>query len=82
MCAFSRFMAFCGVHRVVGAGGMWSFGHEGSSENCLHVCKHACVCVGVCVHVYTSINLRVSQYQQTLSRKSLKLNCVVVNCAK
>lgn len=46
----------------------------------MRVCVSVCVCA--CVRVYTSINLRVSQYQQTLSRKSLKLNCVVVNCAK
>lgn len=56
------------------------FGHLAMKDPRRTVCM--CVSMRVCVRVYTSINLRVSQYQQTLSRKSLKLNCVVVNCAK
>lgn len=43
--------------RVVAAGGIWSFGSSGSSEDHLHACKQ-CVCVSVwaCMdmYVYTS----------------------------
>lgn len=48
-------MAFCGVQRVVAAGGIWSFGCGGSSEDHLYVHRHACA--NVCVHVCVKIRL-------------------------
>lgn len=60
-------MAFCGVQRVVGAGGIWTFGCGGSSEDRMYVCKHVCVtvcaCMSVCTHVHICVKIRLSRGQ-------------------
>lgn len=48
--------------RVVAAGGIWSFGSGGSSEDHLNVCNQlsVCACMGVCTHVHVSVKIRLS----------------------
>lgn len=56
-------MAFCAVQRVVGAGGIWTFGCGGSSEDHMYVCKYVCACMSVCTHVHVCVKIRLSRGQ-------------------
>lgn len=56
-------MTFCGVQRVAGAGGIWSFGCRGLSKDhlCAYMCMYACVyvCVAICTHIYACVEIRL-----------------------